>query len=322
MSNKSNEKLFLMLNVGKKAEETEEIGFKRYIGIAPVSVVALNPTKQELETLYGHEMKEPEYKVEGERNGYILEFHVRTISDWKNIGIDAIGRIRFFVSNDILKSKDGLKVRVIDKYGETTWVTEEQYKAGQKPDTSRVIPPYRPAHRGEQELYQFLKCWLNIGNGQDSTKWDRDARKWLPNSPDILKQCEIELDWEKVVSGNIKEIQNLIPKCKDYLLKTCWGIRTYEGKHYQDICNTTFLKNSSNYYERFERDISNAKKNGMYENTEFSTQFLHEWSVQPTEFTATINNDVLNTDIFGNNVNVNNTTSNVTFEPENDDLPF
>ena len=47
--NKTN-KLFMAFATGK--ESTESNGVKRYIGVAPVFVLAVNPSKAELEKLY------------------------------------------------------------------------------------------------------------------------------------------------------------------------------------------------------------------------------------------------------------------------------
>ena len=37
---------------GKAVESKESVEIKRYVGIAPVKIVAVNPTKEELESIY------------------------------------------------------------------------------------------------------------------------------------------------------------------------------------------------------------------------------------------------------------------------------
>ena len=54
---------------GKAVESKEAVEFKRYVGIAPVQIVAVNPTKKELESIYNTTLeKEPEYLGSMERD--------------------------------------------------------------------------------------------------------------------------------------------------------------------------------------------------------------------------------------------------------------
>lgn len=297
------QKLFLTLNIGKKAEESEIQEFKRYVGITPVTVLAVNPTKKELEELYpGITFEEPEYvsKDADGKQRFQLVFHVKTDPEWGN-KIDATSRIRFFLTDQVNTSRDGEKCQVIDKYGETCWVTREQYKAQMRPDTSRVVGEYRPAHRGEAELYEFLKCWLNI---EDAFRYNKETKRWDAKSEEERKSAEIQLDWAELCKGNISAIKNVVKDVKDYKLKTCWGIRTTEdNRHYQDVCNKVFLKNSSNYYIKFDNVIQNLKQRGSYADTTFSSDNLKEWKPQQTEFTNTITAvPTSDADIFGNDV--------------------
>lgn len=320
MSNK--QKLFLTLNIGQKAEEGTLTEFKRYIGVSPVTVVALNPSKAQQEEMYpGLQLNaEPEYiMTDAEGNKTMrLEFHVKTNPDWGN-KIDTMARIRFFIGNQVVVNRDQTKCQVIDDFGETTWVTREQFKAQQRPDSCRVTGNYRPCHKGEADLYQFLKTWLNI---PQSTKYNKDTKKW--ETVEDLEKCKIVLDWEKLCNGNIKEIVDIIPQVSDYQIKVCFGIRTTDdNRHYQDICNKVFLNNSSNYYLRFDNQISNLKQNGMYADTVFSSEMLKEWNPEQTTFTNEISSTpTAATDIFGNPVNTAASATVTDVITEKNDLPF
>ena len=60
MNNSKTNKLFMAFATGK--ESTEGNVVKRYIGVAPVFVLAVNPSKAELEKLYDTELENaPEY---------------------------------------------------------------------------------------------------------------------------------------------------------------------------------------------------------------------------------------------------------------------
>ena len=276
-------KLFLTLNVGEKPEENIT-SFKRYIGIAAVTVTALNPSKKELEALYEREYQEPEYNVETPKGkAYRLEFHVKTDPQWANLNIDTTGRIRFLISDKPRKSKDETKVQVIDDYGETAWVTKNQFENNEKPEGCRVIGKYRVCHEGEADLVAFLKEWLNIPL---STSWNNEMHSWIPKNQDELEKCKIILDWKELVNGNLKELQDIIKQCAEYRVKVLFGIRTTEdNRHYSDICNRIFLRHSNGNLSRFDKELNRLKESGMYANTQFSTDLLHEWTVNKTTFT-------------------------------------
>lgn len=64
MNNNNIDKIFMAF--GKSTESTDS-SIKRYIGIAPVFVTAVNPTKKELEKIYNTEIdNEPDYLSETE----------------------------------------------------------------------------------------------------------------------------------------------------------------------------------------------------------------------------------------------------------------
>ena len=67
--------------LAKGKESTEELEIKRYVGVAPVYVLAVNPNKAKLEELYGRKLdKEPEYVTEkdGVKSARI-DFIVKTV---------------------------------------------------------------------------------------------------------------------------------------------------------------------------------------------------------------------------------------------------
>ena len=320
MTEKKSQKLFLTINAGKKPEAADNSGFKRYIGVAPVVVTAINPTKSELEKLYGYTVEqEPDYSFDrDDAKGIRLEIHVKTIQD-KDNQIETTGRIRFFLSNKKVANRDKTKCQVIDEYGETTWVTVDQFKAGQRPDVCKVVGPYRICNSGEAELTKFIKEWLNFSS---STKWDSNTHRYLPVDAESLKKCAIKLNWEELCSGNIQELKDLVSQFADYPVKVCFGIRrTDDNRYYQDIYNHTFIRYSSRNYNEFNKDISSAKNAGLYQTTEFSSDFLREWHVQETTFVNTIpDTPASSSDIFGNAITTETET------PENyagsNDLPF
>ena len=113
--------LFMAFASGRETTNSQEI--KRYIGVAPVFVLAVNPTKDELEKIYNNTSDNaPEYLSKTEVNGKEVEqvridFIVQTNTERSN-GIDLKTKLSFFLTNMPKYNRDGSKVQVINKYGE------------------------------------------------------------------------------------------------------------------------------------------------------------------------------------------------------------
>ena len=148
---------FMAFSAGK--ESTEGGVIKRYIGVAPVKVLATNPTKAELESLYNTTLdKDVEYigvqDNEGTKVPYArIDFVVKTVPEKSN-GIEMTTKISYFVRKEYRFNRDKSKVQVIDKYGRTAWVTKEQANAHEIPQykngPANLDKDYRPAYVGEK----------------------------------------------------------------------------------------------------------------------------------------------------------------------------
>ena len=103
---------------GKAVESKETTEIKRYIGVAPVQIVAINPTKTELESIYNTTLeKEPEYLGSMERNGknvphIRIDFIVKKTNPDKSNGIDMTTKMSFFVRKAFMTNKDNT-IRII-----------------------------------------------------------------------------------------------------------------------------------------------------------------------------------------------------------------
>ena len=59
---KDNEVVLMAIASGSETSENSGVQVKLFTGLVPLSVLAVNPTKKELEAIYGRELeKEPEY---------------------------------------------------------------------------------------------------------------------------------------------------------------------------------------------------------------------------------------------------------------------
>ena len=275
---------FMAFASGKSSEVTE---VKRYIGVAPVYAIAVNPNKKQLEEIYNTTVEnEPSYISENEDKvkQVRIDFITKTDPEKCN-GIEITPRVTFFISNEVRYNRDKTKVQVINKYGETTWLPVEDAKAGRVPESLSWFEPadFRPAYVGEEELTAFIKAYLNIPN-----KSFRDANgnvRELADKSEAEARLDCIKDYFKGDFTELKTILSLQPKNK---VKVLFGVRTAtDGKQYQTAFTHMFLKNNVSNYSRLEEELNSRKSNGAYPTTEFEVCELKEFTVEPSTFTET-----------------------------------
>lgn len=283
---------YSFLAIGKTQESTETVEFKRYIGVGSSFVVAVNPTKKELETIYGREQaNDPEYVVDTDQGKEArITFIVKTDPESNN-GIEMINRAMFTLRNTPAYNRDQTKVQVIDKYGNFTWADTEVAKAGGKlldknGNPMRMDDNYRMACVGEAALVDFLKHYLCVGsafNYVNSTWVKKD------DADDYVFGLEHIKDY---FTGNVSEIKEAIALQPNNKIKLLYGVRTSdEGKQYQAVCTreNLMLSNSagSSALLRLEKELARIKDNGGYANTEYKVQELAEFNVEATNLNNT-----------------------------------
>ena len=280
-----------------KGAESTEGGFKRYIGVASVKVLALNPTKEELEKLYGRtlenapeyigeaEVGEDKHKVPQVRLDFIVQADPDKYTEADGSPLNFINRVSLFVRNEYRENKDNTKVQVIDKYVRTAWVSKEDAKNNVIPTYSNgpanIDKDYRPAYYGEEELIKFLIAYLNIPACQRFVdgKWVMNDASKLPDSEAMLENIPA------LFKGDFSELRNIIGYQPNNKVKVMFGIRTADdNKQYQTVYTRMFLKNNVSDYSRLDADIAAAREAGSYANTEFDTSDLHEYVVVSSSF--------------------------------------
>lgn len=292
-------KNFSFMAFGKAQVSKEVTEIKRYTGVGSVFVVGVNPSKAELEKLYNRELdKDPEYLTE--KNGVTsarIDFIIKTDASAKcNNDIELLTKISLFIRNEYRFNKDKTKVQVIDKYGRTAWVTEEQAKAHEIPvyknGPANIDKDYRPAYAGEEDITNFLKLFLGISNVEKWVKNEATGRREVVGLVDNPQDCECRLEnIEDYFKGKFNEIKGAINLMPNNKIKVLFGVRTTdEGKQYQDVYTRKFLSNTVSVYDKLAEDVQTNKDNGAYPNTEFVVADLQEYTVQATNFNNTNNN--------------------------------
>lgn len=266
-------------------ESTNEVEVKRYIGVAPVFVMAVNPTKEKLSEIYDRDIeKDPEYLSEKDGVKSIrIDFIVKTNEE--RCGVKMISKVSFFVRNECHYNKEKTKAQIIDKYGRTAWGTIDEIKNKEIPSYSsgkaNIDADYRVAFNGEEELTNFIKTFLNIPPIQ---VYNKKTEQWEINSNPA--ECEARLDNIKdYFTGNISEIETAIKSQPNNQIKVLFGVKkTDDNKMYQDVFLQKMLLSNSKNYNALEKALAERKELGSYPNTEFQVCDIKEYSIEPTIF--------------------------------------
>lgn len=274
----------MAIKIGK---ESVEGVFKLYKGVAAFNIVAVNPTKKELEELQGRELEnDPEYKGKNDDGVDTMRvvFYAKTNPEAKiNSGIELMIPVSFILTKAQRVGQSSGKIQIIDTYGRTAWATPEevtnkaipQYTSG----PANISKEYRPAYQGEESLVDFLIQWLNIPNPANY----KDG-KWVMKADP--SDSEVSLNMEALFKGDVSELKDLVNLAKPYMVKAAVGIKTTdEGKQYQAIFTRKFVKNAVTDYSKLDAAITEFQSNGGAPNTEFSVEPLHENVVEATDFT-------------------------------------
>ena len=279
---------------GKAVESKETAPIKRYVGVAPVKIVAINPTKTELEKIYNTTLdKEPEYLGSNEKDGKSVPF-VRVdfivATDPTKSDIEMTTKASFFVRKQFMINREGTKVKVIDKYARTAWVTQEEFKNHLVPTyangPARIDNNYRMLYQGEEELITFVKNYLGILDVDEYVDGTWVMRK---NPEDYEAGFNNIESWFK---GDISEIKSAINMMPNNYVKMLFGVRTTdEGREYQDVFTRATQRFNTRKNTTIEKALTEAKNAGAYANTYFEVCDLKEYVVMPTNVATTVEDD-------------------------------
>jgi hypothetical protein len=220
-----------------------------------------------------------------------------------------------FIDQQANCNKDFTKVQVIDKYGRTAWVTTEQFKNKQIPMYSNGKPAnidadYRMCYRGEEQLMDFIKKFMNVPNVM---KFNATDRSWsLIDTPEIA-ECRLDT-FDAMFKGDLTEINNLVEVNASGSVGLLIGIKRNPetGAIYHAVYTHQFpyVRFDGTMTEKGEQNLEKdlEQNAARYKDTEFKIQQLAEYVEVPGSIPV-------NTDVPAD------PTSDV-FEVEADELPF
>lgn len=211
-----------MSNIGgARRENTSLPELVKKVGLFEAKVIAVNPNNEEFKNILDIELKEDSKITEylgttRDDNKYVrLDFWLEEVKSKDKY------KVTFFLEDRERENKDGTKKQYINNVGVCAWADDPN----NLPDwfSSR---DYRVAYVGEEDFYNFMRTWL----GQ------LDYRE---------AETVLQLDWKKLLKGNVRDIENEIDGewCNSIVALATITTRERDGevKEYQNIYNKAFL---------------------------------------------------------------------------------
>lgn len=234
---------------GKTKQIREKVFLK---GIGEVELVAVNPTKEELNSMLNIESdKEISYISEKDgKKSTRIDFWV------KPVGYESLNKITFFLSHDVAISTTGKKEFINNKLDQTWEETIEKLieKLDSNPDMSWFSrKDLRAAYRGELKLYRFLTTLFNMDLNEGIEQFDNFAA---------------------IAQGDLSELRAVLTA----------GQNNNEGKSLS--LKVLFGINESGYQEIYTGHFANARQNKfgvlVRKATEGYDKFNAEWDNDTT----------------------------------------
>ena len=283
-NNKFKSSIVMALSAGKQT--TEGNSFKLYTGITPMGCKYVCPTKEQLSQMLGRGWPKDMVYTKTSEDGILqvnlaFPLTVDTIVNGEEVHTMVLQNIS--VWNAPRMKSDNSKFQVVDKWGNFSWVTEEEFTNHTTPLSSNGkklkidASNWRKAYRGEENLMKFLKPRLNI---EDAFEYKNN--EWVLKADTSACECRLD-EISKYFQGDVTEIQaalNIMPENK---VKGFLYVDEYEGKQRQAVARE-YVNLASNKYNDLEREIENINNN---KGSNFTLCELQEYVVNSTKFTPT-----------------------------------
>lgn len=270
-----------MISIGESQQP--QARSDKYIGFGLFKVVAVNPSQMEYEELFHRHQENWKGYVSEDMNGVTQARVSFILQDVMENSDKPLFQASYFLRRQTRKSSDGLKTQVIDQYGNTAWVTDEEFKKQAVPKSKKgtplsIIPPYRPCCDGEDKLISFIRAWMYVPN---SFAWTGEAM--VPKDKSVLPNCLIQLDKIKDYwDGDFKELQDLM-KTEAASTHTVNALLTIRESQFNGMPSfnqnvywmvTPGFSNTSPIVKEFTRD----QQRGMHANERFAFDAMFKFT--------------------------------------------
>ena len=206
---------------GKKREVTQLPEFKKKVGLFEARVLAINPTAEEFKDILNIELKEDSKAVEYLGTNDEGKTKLRVDVWMEDIKSKDRFKMSFFLEDKEKRNRDGSKKQYINSVGVTSWADDPNNLGDWF--TAR---DYRVAFQGEEDLYNFLRTWLGNLDYRDA-------------------ETTLQIDWKKLMKGNVKDMKDQIGGELATTFVALATVKTVikddETKEYQGVYNKAFL---------------------------------------------------------------------------------
>lgn len=198
-------------------EQATQKEYKKKVGVFEATVLAVNPTNKELETIYGSTRSgdEPNYLgVSPDGNARVrVEFVLKSHKG-------DILRLRIWVEDKQMKNRAGDKYQFINSVGNSSYGANEESLFSNMTEGGKTV---RIAKRGEVELHEFVKTWLMGLNFKS-------------------EGASLIIDLNQLFRGNFKELKDLVGQSYTRTVLCVAGIKTgQDGTEHQDVYDKKFM---------------------------------------------------------------------------------
>ena len=248
-------------------KETNLSSGDRYIGLGVFTLAAVNPTKAELSALFnGADVKDPVYTLEKDGVQYAkIDLYLKTVVDKCN-GIDTIIKATYFLANKKRVNKEGNKIEVVNAYGDTAWVTQEEYTKKIAPEKmpNFSMKDIRPTFGGETVLVKFIKRFLGIPS---FGYLDKNKNVYVQIDNPSLAECQLARV-PNYFKGDFSEVKVALMARATNRVKLLCGAKIDNGI-YQDVFVEYPVSYTGTNIDPLLKELTNQKDAGRYATTIF-----------------------------------------------------
>lgn len=205
---------------GKKRENTGNGDFTKRVGLFEATVLAVNPTIEQFKSELGIELQDDSKLADylGEKDSNTTLRVDVWLQEVKN---EDKFKVSFFLEDKERFNKDETKKQYINEVGMCTWGVDDS----DLPEWF-AARDYRQAYVGEEDLYNFMRLWLGELDYRD---------------PETV----LQLDWKKLMKGNVRDIKDQIggEYCTNVVALATIITKDKDGdpKEYQGVYNKAFM---------------------------------------------------------------------------------
>lgn len=281
----------------------ESTGRNYYVGVGEFQVLMFNPTRAELNELFGKEGEENPMEIEYVKEDVEVKVtnsdgseadsifcNRLSITAWvKEVSTESIYPINFYIYNTPEKSKTG-KIKFVNQFGRSIYVDSEE----NLPDSIKFTPGkikqplnYRQAYKGESEFMDFLSAWVNpnVFEADDNSLFPENTKRFWNGDMSELNGLIGDLETHTVMATVFVKKKETTDENGNTTE------RIYNNVSSRAFCNGSNMKYFRNYFQNNFEGLTKSSKIGnvsMYNLANFLDQSFGEYGVKDFTIKAPI----------------------------------